>query len=97
MDNQIVAAIHGKRIIEFEYQGRHRVAEPHVYGRTGGVDELLAYQVSGESASGGLPQWRRVEVNGMSALTIRDDVFPGPRPNPSGKHSAWDHIYAIVS
>lgn len=97
MDPQLVSAIHGKRMIEFDYGGHHRVAEPHVYGRIGGVDQLLAYQIAGGSTSGGLPQWRRVDINGMTGLTIRPDMFPGPRPNPSGVHSAWDQYYAVVS
>jgi hypothetical protein len=97
MDPQLVSAITGKRMIEFDYGGHHRVAEPHVYGRIHGVDELLVYQVAGSSSSGGLPQWRRVVVDGISGLTISSDVFPGPRPNPSGEHSVWDEYYAVVS
>jgi hypothetical protein len=97
MDLELVSAIQGKRMIEFDYGGHHRVAEPHVYGRIRGVDELLVYQVAGSSSSGGLPQWRRVVVDRMSGLTISADVFPGPRPNPSGEHSVWDEYYAVVS
>jgi len=37
------------------------------------------------------------EVDGISGLTISSDVFPGPRPNPSGEHSVWDEYYAVVS
>jgi hypothetical protein len=97
MDPQLVTAISNNRMIEFDYGGHHRVAEPHVYGRIHGVDELLVYQVAGTSSSGGLPQWRRVIVDGMSGLTISADVFPGPRPYPSGEHSPWDEYYAVVS
>ena len=97
MSQQIVDAIRGKRIVEFDYAGHHRIAEPHVYGLHRGVEQLLIYQVAGGSSSGGLPQWRRVDVPGISGLSIMADVFPGPRPNPSGEHSRWDQIYAIVS
>jgi hypothetical protein len=97
MDPQLVSAIRGKRMIEFDYGGHHRVAEPHIYGRKGGTDQLLVYQVAGGSSSGGLPEWRRVEVRSMSGLTIRTDVFPGRRPAPSGMHSNWDAYYEIVS
>jgi hypothetical protein len=97
VDQQLVDAIRGRRMMEFDYKGRHRVAEPHIYGRKGGAEQLLVYQTGGTSASGGLPQWRRVDVAGMTGLTIRPDVFPGPRPYPSGEHSPWDEIYAAVS
>jgi hypothetical protein len=97
MDQQLVSSIRSKKMIEFDYGGHHRIAEPHVYGRNGGTDQLLVYQVAGGSSSGGLPQWRRVDVSGMSGLTIRSDGFPGPRPYPSGMHSAWDQHYAIVA
>ncbi|MGO9180491.1 MAG: hypothetical protein ACLQHS_14705 [Candidatus Limnocylindrales bacterium] len=96
MDQQLAGAIRERRMIEFDYGGHHRVAEPHVYGRNGAVEELLVYQVAGGSSSGGLPQWRRVEVGRMTGMSILEDTFPGPRPNPSGQHSSWDEIYEIV-
>lgn len=33
----------------------------------------------------------------MSGLSILEDTFLDPRPNPSGRHSSWDQIYAIPS
>jgi hypothetical protein len=96
MDERLVSAIGAKRMIEFDYAGHHRVAEAHVYGRKDGVDQLLVFQVAGGSSSGGLPQWRRVNVASMTGLTICDDPFAGARPYPSGLHSAWDEYYAIV-
>ena len=96
MNKQIVNAIRNKKMIEFDYGGHHRIAEPHVYGRNGGVEQLLIYQVGGGSSSGGLPEWRRVDVPRMSGLVILEKTFPGPRPNPSGQHSSWDETYEIV-
>ncbi len=97
MDPQLVSAIRGRRMIEFEYAGHHRVAEPHVYGCVGGVDQLLIYQVAGGSSSGGLPQWRRVDVHRISGLVIGNTLFAGPRPAPSGIHSSWDQTYVLVA
>ncbi len=97
MNQQLVNAIRNRLMIEFDYGGHHRIAEPHVYGRNDGVDQLLVYQVSGGSSSGGLPEWRRVDVPRMSGLSILEDTFPGPRPNPSGRRSSWDQVYEIVS
>jgi len=96
MNQQIIDAIQNKRMIEFEYGRYHRIAEPHVYGLSRGVDQLLVYQVAGGSSSGGLPEWRRVDVPRVVGLVVLDKTFPGARPNPSGKHSDWDKTYAIV-
>ena len=97
MDQHLVNAIRNRRMIEFDYGDHHRIAEPHVYGLNGGVEQLLVYQVAGGSSSGGLPEWRRVDVPRMSGLSILEDTFPGPRPNPSGRHSSWDQTYEKVS
>lgn len=97
MDPTISAAIRTKHMVEFDYGGHHRVAEPHIYGQHAGVDQLLVFQVEGTSSSGGLPQWRRVDVHGMTALAVLDRTFAGPRPNPSGEHSSWDVTYEIVT
>jgi ribosomal protein S6E (S10) len=96
MDGTIRSAISAKAIIEFDYDGHHRIAEPHLYGSKNGVVQLLVFQVAGGSSSGGLPQWRRVDVARMSNLIIANQRFPGRRPNPSGEHSAFDAIWAVV-
>ncbi len=97
MDRRIRDAILAKQMVEFDYGGYHRIAEPHVYGRHGGVIQLLVYQVAGGSPSGGLPEWRRVDVHRMSGLSLMAATFAGPRPYPSGRHSSWDEVYARVS
>jgi hypothetical protein len=93
----LVAAIAGRRVIEFDYDGHHRVAEPHIYGCINGKDQLLVYQTGGSSRSGGIPEWRRVDVRKMTGLVVVSQVFGGPRPAPSGIHSVWDQTYEIVS
>lgn len=97
MNQEIINAIRNKKMIEFDYRGHHRIAEPHVYGRNGSVEQILVYQVGGSSSSGGLPEWRRVNVPDMSHLVVLEDSFAGNRPNPSGQHSRWDETYEIVS
>lgn len=96
MDQEIKNAIRNKRLIGFSYHGLHRVAEPHVYGVHDGKVQLLSYQVAGDSSSGGLPNWRRVELEEVTSLTVLEDRFPGRRPNPSGKHSEFDTVIAVV-
>jgi hypothetical protein len=95
-DSEARQAITNKQVLDFTYHGRHRVAEPHVYGIKDGKYQLLTYQIRGESSSGGLPNWRRVDLDAVSNLTILDERFPGRRPTPTGQHQAFDTILLIV-
>lgn len=97
MEKLILEAIADKRLIEFYYQNLLRIVEPHVYGVTNGAQQVLGYQTGGRSSNGGLPDWRRFDLNQMSRLTILAQTFPGRRSIPSGKHSSWDSRIAIVS
>ncbi len=97
MNDAICEAIRNKRMVEFEYDGYHRVAEPHVYGVNGGVEQLLVYQVGGQSSSGGLPEWRRMDLHSIVGFQVLGKTFAGRRQTPSGRHSSWDITYEIVS
>ena len=97
MDALIRQAMTEKRLLEFLYQGYARIAEPQVYGRKGGIVQMLVFQVGGGSKSGRLPDWRRVDLPKCSGLRMLKDTFAGRRDNPSGEHSPWDEIFAIVT
>lgn len=97
MDDIIRTAIKNKNLIEFTYENKHRIAEPHVYGVLDGKRQLLVYQIAGQSSSGNLPNWRRMDVSKISNMRILDDRFPGRRPYPSGEHSSFDTVYVVVS
>lgn len=97
MNDIIQTAISERKIVEFDYHGHHRIAEPHIYGILDGEHDILVFQIAGSSSSGGLPQWRRMHLNEISNLEMTDQRFPGPKPNPSGKHSSFDTILAVVS
>lgn len=96
MNDLIRTAIAEKRIIEFDYDGYHRIAEPHIYGVLNGINELLTFQLRGGSSSGGIPDWRRFKLQGISNLKLLDEHFPGKRPHPSGVHSSFDRRFYIV-
>jgi len=95
IDKLLRTAIEGARVIQFRYQDRVRIAEPHDYGDQKGVAKLLAYQIGG-SSSNPLPNWRSINVGEISDLRILDRTFPGGRPTPSGKHQKWDTLYIRV-
>lgn len=92
----IETAIREKKIIEFNYHGYHRIAEPHVYGIKDKKYQVLVYQIAGGSSSGGIPEWRRMELAEASNFVLTEQYFSGPRPYPSGEHSSFDEIIAVV-
>ncbi len=92
----IKQAITQKRLIEFYYQDFQRIAEPRILGLKDGFTKVLVYQVSGQSGSGPLPDWRRMNVENILRLRLLDETFSNPRPSPSGNHSSWDEIIATV-
>jgi hypothetical protein len=89
-------AIAGRRLIQFTYQGRPRLVEPHDYGIAAGRARLLAYQVGGQS-HGPLPNWRMFDVDGMTDLTMLGETFPGTRTRAGQAHKQWDKLFCRVS
>jgi hypothetical protein len=97
IDELLRFAIKNKRLIEFEYQRRLRLAEPHDYGILNGASKLLIYQVRGESMTEGIPDWRMVLVADIRRLRVLKETFPGGRAVPSGKHKKWDQLFIRVA
>lgn len=95
MEEIVMQGIRERKMVECVYEGRRRVAEPHVYGIKNGKRGILAYQTGGSSSSGKMG-WKRLYFGKISGLKITDDGFPGPRPNPSGERSKWDRVIAVV-
>lgn len=94
MDELIRRAIQQRRVIEFTLHGLLRVAEPHLFGVCKGSKQLLVFQIRGESRSGGLPYWRRVEVAEIKGLRMLDEIFASRLATPP--QSGWDLILARV-
>jgi hypothetical protein len=76
-------------VLEFEYDGLHRVVEPYCHGISSrGVEVLRAVQVGGASRSGGLgfgKLWSVAKIVGprlTAAPFVPDD--PDYNPNDSG-------------
>ena len=78
-------------LVKLTYQGKLRVIEPHDYGVHKGIVKLLSYQLAGASR-GPLPNWRWMEVDGISEIDLLNRTFLGGRPNAAGKHHTWDEL-----
>ena len=97
MEELIRSALSNRNLVEFTYDGRVRVCEVHVMGIANGVTQVLCFQVSGGSRRGKLPNWRRFDLGSMGDLVLKDETFSGKRAIPSGTHSIWDQVLAVVS
>jgi hypothetical protein len=98
MDNLIREAIANRNVIEFSYHGYDRAAEPHVYGVSNGRKQILVYQIGGGTKSGGLPNWRRINVDEISATEIKHQTFSGQRLFPSSRELGnFDQIFSSVA
>lgn len=96
-DELIRKALADKLVIEFDYGDHRRVVEPHVYGQKDGKDQLLAYQVQGESSSDELPEWRRFDIAKMSNVKLTENHFTGRRPTLTGEHAPFDDYFLVIS
>ena len=67
-------AILEKKQIHAEYKGYTRQMCPHVIGWKDGKPHALFYQFGGQSSSGGLPQWRCMNLEELSNVS----AVPGP-------------------
>jgi len=96
IDRIIRQAIAERRLLQVTLNGCVRVVEPHDYGIKKGVRQLLAYQIGGESSSGGLPDWRWLHIAKISDASLLDGTFPGGRDTPANLHQGWDVLFLRV-
>jgi histidyl-tRNA synthetase len=95
LDELLRRAILERRLIQFDYQSKSRIAEPHDYGIQKGRERLLAYQIRGAS-TGKLPGWRWIDIAGISNLEILTEKFAGSRSDESTKHHKWERVIVRV-
>jgi len=74
LDHLLHTAIDSKRLIQFKYKCKDRVAEPRDYGIQNGVIRLLCSQVGGKS-NGHVPGWRLIDVEGIEGCEMLDRIF----------------------
>jgi hypothetical protein len=95
MKQTIIDAINNRNLLEFYYDGHHRIAEPHTFGvSTKGNDSLSAYQIEGTSDKGSVPDWKLFTVSKIVGLKISDKTFSGTRSGYRKGDSRMSKIYA---
>jgi len=80
MNQTICDAIYNRCVLKFTYDGLPRTVEPHAYGLSRKLNEVIrCYQTGGTSRSGKLPAWRLMEVNRIKFLIVTEEHFVGER------------------
>ena len=76
-ETTILTAISNTVRVEFTYDGKSRVVEPHVIGFSKDNRAFVrGYQVDGGTTSGQpLPSWRLFEVEKISNISLTDRKF----------------------
>lgn len=91
MRDTICAAIQNHELLEFEYDGLHRVVQPYCHGTTANGEALRAVQVAGQSRSrrmGSGKLWmleKMLDVRRSAQRFVPDD--PDYNPNDSAMKS----------
>ncbi len=93
----ILYAINNLIVLEFYYDESYRLVEPHVLGVHNSKIQTLCYQLNGDSASGGIPEWRRFDNDSISNIVFSKERFTAPRSTRGGKHSVFDKKIAIAN
>src|SRR4030095_10455163 len=87
LDEQVRFAIAHKRLIQLDYEGHRRLAEPHDYGLPNGVTKTFVYQLS---KAGGLPKdarvWRMFDTSKISECAVQERGFRGTRARSDQRH-----------
>ena len=80
VNESIIRAINGKRLIKLVYSPGARVVEPHTYGINVHGNELLrAFQIRGASSSGERRGWKLFRLDRIASMAVLSDEFQGPR------------------
>lgn len=85
VEREIKRAIEERKVAEVvDRHGHRRVVEPHLLFQTeAGVRQIEVYQLSGQSRTGGLPDWRHFALDDILAVTVGEQTFsPQPSFNP---------------
>ena len=96
ISDMITKAISEKKIVEFDYNGHHRIAEPHVYGILKNEETILIFQTGGTSSSETSSSWRTMHTDKIMDFKITGDFFDGKRDTPTGKHTPFSSIFIMV-
>lgn len=94
MHDELINAISNRQLIEFEYDGYHRVVVCTAIGRhkTTGNEVVRGYQVGGFSKTRPIPYWHLFKVDKISKCKTLNESF---EHNPPGYKKGDSNIWPI--
>jgi hypothetical protein len=92
----ICSAIRSCTLLEFEYEGLHRVVAPYCHGFTGKGEALRAIQVRGASHSRGFGFGKLWVVEKMVDVRLGSEPFVPNDPHYNPRDSAMTTIHCAV-
>lgn len=93
----VCEAIGAQRMLEFDYDGHHRVVQPYCHGLTRkGAEILRAVQINTDSRSGGRPFGKLWTVAKMQNLHIVGETFDADNPDYNCNDTAMAEIHCRV-
>ena len=97
LELKICEAIGAGRMLEFDYDGRHRVVEPYCHGFTRkGAETLRAVQVNSDSRSGGRGFGKLWTVGKIQNLRVAGATFDADDPDYNPDDTALLEIHCSV-
>jgi hypothetical protein len=95
---EICDAISAQRMLEFDYDGLHRVVQPYCHGFTRkGAETLRAVQVSADSRSGGRGFGKLWTVAKMQNVRVAAETFVPDDPDYNPNDTALVEIHCSVT
>ena len=97
LELKICEAIGALRMLEFDYEGRHRVVHPYCHGLTRkGAETLRAVQVNPDSRSGVRGYGKLWTVAKMQNLRLAEETFAANDPDYNPDDTALPEIHCSV-
>ena len=96
MENSLCKAISLLKKIEFYYDGKHKIVEPHTIGiNLKGNIMLSGFQVRGES-SRDIPDWGQYLLEKIENLSMIEETFT-PRTQEGYKRGHDNSLFTSIS
>jgi hypothetical protein len=97
LEHKLCEAIADQRILEFDYDGYHRVVQPYCHGFTSKRAEVLrAVQVNADSRSDGRRFGKLWTVAKMRNLRVAAETFDADDPDYNPNDTAMSEIHCRV-
>lgn len=92
----LCAAVQNCELLEFDYDGLHRIVAPYAHGFTSNGEVLRAIQVRGESGSRGMGFGKLWMVDKMRDVRRTGTAFAPDDPHYNPNDSAMQTIHCRV-